>query len=60
MLPGLPPGMTKLIKEMGLDSDCTEEKRQPYSPLNKHRKNRVTKKVHKRKTTRASRRKNRR
>jgi hypothetical protein len=60
MLPGLPPEMKKLIKEMGLNSDYMEEKRQPYSPLNKSRKNRDTKKVHKRKTTKTSRRKNRR
>jgi hypothetical protein len=60
MLPGLPPGMTKLIKEMGLDSDYVKEKRQSYSPLNKRRKNRDTKKVHKRKTTKVSKRKNRR
>lgn len=60
MLSGLPPEMRKFIKETGLDLDCTEEKRQSYNPLNKHRKNRDVKKVHKRKTTRASRRKNRR
>ena len=60
MLPGLPPEMRKLAKEMGLDSDYMEEKQQSYSPLNKHRKNRDTKKVYKRKTTKTSRRKNRR